>query len=171
LTGRDECDPGEAREFLEMYYAENPGAAGSLAERWEKVQAEILASGRYELTEAELTYGCRAAWRHSVRCVGRLRWQGMAVRDARHIGTAAEVYEQLIEHIDAGTNGGRIRSMITVFPADTESGPLVRIWNATPAGRAGTASSATRATSGSPGSPRAWDGARGSVAGSSRCRW
>jgi len=129
LTGRTDCDPGEAREFLEMYYAENPGAESNLAERWEKVQAEILAGGTYELTDAELTYGCRAAWRHSVRCVGRLRWQGMVVRDARHIRTAAEVYEQLVEHIDTGTNGGRIRSMITVFPADTAAGPLVRIWN------------------------------------------
>ena len=122
------CDPVEAREFLEMYFAENP-SAGSFAERWEKVQAEIAAEGSYVLTEAELTFGARAAWRHSVRCVGRLRWQGLAVRDARYLGTAAEVHEQLVEHVDAATNGGRIRSMITVFPADTAAGPLVRIWN------------------------------------------
>lgn len=127
--GSVHCDAQEAREFLEMYYAENPGADGSLAERWEKVQAEMLATGAYELTPAELTFGCRAAWRHSVRCVGRLRWQGMVVRDARHVSTAEEVFENLVEHIDAGTNGGRIRSMITVFPPDTAAGPLVRIWN------------------------------------------
>jgi nitric-oxide synthase len=127
--GGPQCDPAEAREFLEMYYAEHPRVGSSFGERWEKAQAEILASGSYTLTDAELEYGCRAAWRHSVRCVGRLRWQGLAVRDARHVGTAAEVYENLIDHIEVATNGGRIRSMITVFPPDSTAGPLVRIWN------------------------------------------
>jgi nitric-oxide synthase len=123
------CDPVEAREFLQMFHAENPSAQSSFPERWDKVQAEILACGRYELTEAELTFGARAAWRHSVRCVGRLRWQGLVVRDARYLSTAAEVHEQVVEHVDVATNGGRIRSMVTVFPADTDTGPLVRIWN------------------------------------------
>jgi nitric-oxide synthase len=127
--GGAHCDAAEAREFLEMYYAENPAAESSLPERWEKVQAEILATGTYQLTGDEVEFGCRAAWRHSVRCVGRLRWQGMVVRDARHLNTAAEVFEHLVDHVDAATNGGRIRSMITVFPPDTAAGPLVRIWN------------------------------------------
>lgn len=123
------CDPAEAREFLLMYYAEQANAPGSLDERWDKVEAELAASGSYTLTDDELAFGCRAAWRHSVRCVGRLRWQGLVVRDARHIATAAEAYEQLVEHVDAGTNGGRIRSMLTVFPPDGPDGPRVRVWN------------------------------------------
>jgi nitric-oxide synthase len=120
----------EAREFLQLYYEEQAARApGTFAERWEKVQAQIQAEGTYTLTDEELTYGARVAWRHAVRCVGRLRWQGMVVRDARHVNTAEEVFEQLVQHIDAATNRGRIRSMITVLPADTAAGPLVRIWN------------------------------------------
>ena len=66
-----QCDALEAREFLQLYYDEQSSAPGTFAERWEKAQAEILAEGRYQLTDAELTFGARVAWRHSVRCVGR----------------------------------------------------------------------------------------------------
>jgi nitric-oxide synthase len=128
-VGRADCDLAEAREFLEMFYAEHTGAQGSLAKRWAEVERETDALGTYTLTQQELMFGARAAWRHSVRCVGRLRWQSLVVRDARHVATASEVHQHLVDHIGAATNGGRIRSMITVFPADTPAGPQMRIWN------------------------------------------
>lgn len=42
--------------------------------RWKQIQAELLDTGTYNLTETELVYGAKLAWRNSVRCIGRIQW-------------------------------------------------------------------------------------------------
>ncbi|KAH1009138.1 hypothetical protein HUJ04_001546 [Dendroctonus ponderosae] len=42
--------------------------------RWEQVQKEVAATGTYQLTETELIYGAKLAWRNSARCIGRIQW-------------------------------------------------------------------------------------------------
>ncbi|EDS26290.1 nitric oxide synthase [Culex quinquefasciatus] len=42
--------------------------------RLQQVQKEIEASGIYQLTETELIYGAKLAWRNSSRCIGRIQW-------------------------------------------------------------------------------------------------
>ena len=69
------------------------------------------------------------AWRQSVRCIGRARWQALAVRDARDAVTVDQIADELVEHLRFASNGGRIRSTITVFPADDEQGPHASIAN------------------------------------------
>jgi nitric-oxide synthase len=117
----------EAWAFLELYCAET-GRVG-LATRWAQVRSEIEATGTWRQTTDELTFGARVAWRQSVRCIGRLRWPSLVVRDLRHVTRAADVYRELSNHLGVATNGGRIRSTISIFPADTVVGPRVRIWN------------------------------------------
>lgn len=46
------------------------------------------------------------------------------------MAAAGVVAEELVDHLDLATNGGGIRSVITVFAPDhPQSGPRVRIWN------------------------------------------
>ena len=118
----------EAYEFLQAYHRENNRAA-RFDSRWACVADEIGRTGSYAHTHAELAWGARVAWRNSVRCVGRVRWRSLALRDAREVTTAEEVCRELVAHLRYATNGGRIRSTITIFPADTPAGPRVRIWN------------------------------------------
>jgi nitric-oxide synthase len=118
----------EAREFLEGFHREN-NRSHMLDSRWACVAEEIRRTGGYEHTLAELTWGARVAWRNSVRCVGRVRWRSLAVRDARQVTTTDEMYRELVAHLRYATNGGRIRSTITLVPADTPAGPRARVWN------------------------------------------
>ncbi len=118
----------QAYEFLDLFHREVPGA-GSLQRRWDEVRQDVHRTGSYRHTRAELTFGARVAWRNSVRCVGRVRWPTLVVRDARYARTTRQVCRELSRHLRFATNGGRIRSTITIFAADDDLGPRVRIWN------------------------------------------
>jgi nitric-oxide synthase, bacterial len=111
-------DPGEAEEFLRACYAEDPGA-GDGTERVRQVRGEIAETGTYSHTLHELEYAARAAWRHAARCTGRLSWRTLRVRDRRHVSSAAGVADETIAHLREATNGGNIRSYVTVFAPDT----------------------------------------------------
>ncbi|EIT84327.1 nitric-oxide synthase [Fictibacillus macauensis ZFHKF-1] len=114
----------EAEQFITIMYDELNRSDEEKAQRLEEVASDIKATGTYELTEEELTYGAKLAWRNSNRCIGRLFWQSLHVFDHRHVRTRGEVKEALLSHIAFATNEGRIRPVISVFP---EQG--VRIWN------------------------------------------
>lgn len=105
----------EAHDFLRQFYAET-GRAGLEARlrEWELDPT---------LTHEELTFGARVAWRGSARCVGRLPWASLRVRDRRHVTAPDEVFSELVAHLRGAWNGGRIRPTMTVF------GPGVRIVN------------------------------------------
>jgi nitric-oxide synthase len=92
-----------------------------------QVRREIESEGTYWHTEAELTFAARVAWRNSSRCIGRLYWRSLRVRDRRHVSSAAEVAAECFDHLRAATNGGRIRPLITVFPPDQPGRPGPRI--------------------------------------------
>lgn len=47
--------------------------------RWEQVQKDVNSTGTYQLTETELIYGAKLAWRNSVRCIGRIQWSKLQV--------------------------------------------------------------------------------------------
>jgi nitric-oxide synthase, bacterial len=115
-----------AEGFLAQFHAENPGA-GSLTERMRQVRREVAADGTYRHTEAELTFAARVAWRNSSRCIGRLYWRSLRVRDRRHVSSAAGVAAECVAHLRAATNGGRVRPLITVFSPDRPGQPGPRI--------------------------------------------
>ena len=100
-----------------------------LLNRLRQAQAEIEECGYYEHTYGELAYGAKMAWRNSTRCIGRLHWSSLHVRDMRHLTKAEDVFTALIEHIQIATNEGKIRPLMTVFAPQLPAHPGVRIWN------------------------------------------
>ena len=118
----------EAMAYLSLYYREQEGFDGFIP-RMARIHDEIMQTGTYWQGEEELAYGARVAWRNNSRCIGRLHWNSLTVRDMRHVQTAEEVYEALVEHIRAATNGGKIRSTISIFAPQVPGEPGIRIWN------------------------------------------
>jgi nitric-oxide synthase len=115
-------------EFLTTFHQETE--TEGLVDRLSSVYAEINATGTYLHTEAELLHGVRMAWRNSNRCIGRLFWKSLAVRDKRNVTDPFMVATALEEHLDWATNGGRIRPCITIFAPQRPDGSVpVRIWN------------------------------------------
>lgn len=78
---------------------------------------------------SDLAELARLAWRNSARCIGRLFWQGLETLDARAAESPGDVFTACVEHLRFSSNGGRIRTAVTLFrPADT-NGRGIRIWN------------------------------------------
>lgn len=51
------------------------------------------------------------------------------MRDLRHLTTAEDIFAAIVEHIQQATNGGNIRSTISIFAPDSPGVPGIRIWN------------------------------------------
>jgi len=104
----------EASEFIERCYAElnHPGAAKA---RLLDIRAEIEETGTYTHLPSELEHGARMAWRNSNRCIGRLFWKSLKVRDVRRVNTHDGVYDALNAHLRYATNQGEIRPVVSIF--------------------------------------------------------
>ena len=81
------------------------------------------------ITTEELAYGAKLCWRNSSRCVGRQFWQGLNVRDYRHLTTPESMTQALFEHIEEATNNGNIQATMTVFAPDSPNKTGPRVWN------------------------------------------
>ncbi|MEO3802491.1 nitric oxide synthase oxygenase [Nonomuraea sp. B1E8] len=120
------ADLREAERFLRLFHAENP-AAGGLGARLRDVTREVARTGTYTHTYEELEFGARVAWRNNNRCIGRLYWRSLRVRDRRRVATAEGVALECVAHLREATGNGKIRPTITVLPPDTPAmrGPRV----------------------------------------------
>jgi len=118
----------EAAQLLRQFYAEL-GAPEAFTARWRQVEQEWERSGTYVQTTEELGYAARLAWRNSIRCVGRLYWSGLAVRDLRHVNSGEGMLDAIMDHIRLATNAGNLRPMITVFPPQSPDGRSPRVWS------------------------------------------
>ncbi len=116
-----------AERFITLFHIETH--AGSPDLRLRQVRREIEMAGTYWHTPAELAFGARVAWRNSSRCIGRLYWRSLRVRDRREVTGAPDVAAESVAHLREATNGGRIRPVITVFAPDTPDAPGPRILN------------------------------------------
>lgn len=47
--------------------------------RLQQVQSDVDSTNSYHLTETELIYGAKLAWRNSARCIGRIQWSKLQV--------------------------------------------------------------------------------------------
>lgn len=117
----------QAQEFLQLYYSES-NLVG-LEKRLDQVHVEILQTGTYRLTEKELNYGAKVAWRNSNRCMGRLFWKTLKVRDRRALSSAEEVFSDAMAHLKSATQGGKIRSTLSVYATADEGDSGFRILN------------------------------------------
>jgi nitric-oxide synthase, bacterial len=127
--GAAAVDLAEAETFLRAFYHENPGGPVSLTARLGEVRAQVDAAGTYEHTPAELAWACKAAWRHSARCSGRDKWRTVKLRDRRQVADPAGVAAESVAHLRHVSEGGRIRSVITVFAPDVPARRGPRIIN------------------------------------------
>ncbi|MCW2883564.1 MAG: Nitric-oxide synthase [Streptosporangiaceae bacterium] len=118
----------EAARFAELFHAECPDST-PVDLRLREIHDEIARSGSYTHTRQELAFGARVAWRNSSRCIGRLYWRSLRIRDRREVTGAAEVAAESFRHLAEATARGRIRPTITVFAPDRPGRPGPRIWN------------------------------------------
>jgi len=113
----------KASDFLAQFFTET-GREDLMADRVQAVMEEIESTGTWHPSTEELTFGAQVAWRNSNRCVARIYWKTLKVRDARHLDTEQDILDALQDHIDFAFNDGDIRSTITIFrqrmPGETE---------------------------------------------------
>ncbi|MFF8771150.1 nitric oxide synthase oxygenase [Kitasatospora sp. NPDC015120] len=121
-------DPRQAADFIRQFHAEHP-AAGDPQPRIRTVLDEIDRTGTYQHTPAELAHGAKLAWRNAARCIGRLYWRSLVVRDLRHLSSADDIAAECFAHLRTATNGGRIRPVISVFAPDRPGRPAARVLN------------------------------------------
>ena len=93
------------------------------------VVAEIAETGTYVHTAEELTVGARLAWRHNTRCIGKLYWRGLTVRDLRDVTDAEGIAEGCLDHGEFVFNKGRIKPTITIFAPTRPASPPRRCGN------------------------------------------
>jgi nitric-oxide synthase len=81
------------------------------------------------MTTPELEHAGRVAWRQNARCIGRLPWRTLAVRDCREFRSPDEIFAACVMHLRQATNHGRIRPVMSVFAPDQATRNRPRIWN------------------------------------------
>lgn len=113
----------EAVDFIDRFHVENGLSDPERRARRAEVRRSLRKAGTYEHTPEELAFGARVAWRNHSRCIGRLFWQSLEVIDCRHVTDPDEMAGRIIAHLGAALRGGKIRSMITVFPPMQGSDP------------------------------------------------
>uniref|UniRef100_A0A4W5NR21 Nitric oxide synthase, inducible n=1 Tax=Hucho hucho TaxID=62062 RepID=A0A4W5NR21_9TELE len=120
----------QAIDLINQYYKsfKIPNIEHHLA-RLEEITLEIGSTGTYQLTVEELAFGARQAWRNAPRCIGRIQWSNLQLFDARKCKTTQDMFQFLCEHLQFATNGGNLRSAITVFPQRKEDRDDFRVWN------------------------------------------
>ena len=109
----------------------------TLKQRRRDVAAALGAGLPAPLTSTELAWAGRIAWRNHARCIGRLHWRSLRVRDERDVATPEALAASLREHLALAQEGGLARPYLTVFGPATASSRGPRIWNRQLCGYAG----------------------------------
>jgi nitric-oxide synthase, bacterial len=120
----------EALDFLNLFCSENILEPTYFENRKSQILKEIEKNGTYTHTYKELEFGAKLAWRNSNKCIGRLFWKSLHVRDCRHVYEVNKARDAIFDHLSFGTNSGNIRSVITIFPPKQKDGSIpIRIYN------------------------------------------
>jgi nitric-oxide synthase len=105
----------EAQAFLALFYAETAAADVDRKQRIADVNRQLKLTGTYEHTPQELAFGARVAWRNHARCIGRLYWRSLEIRDRRDVTDPDAIAQEVAGHMDRALNDGKVRSVITIF--------------------------------------------------------
>ncbi|MGF1553320.1 MAG: nitric oxide synthase oxygenase [Paracoccaceae bacterium] len=105
----------EAEAFVRRFHRENALGERACRARLAEVRRALRRRGSYRHTPEELAFGARVAWRNHARCIGRLHWQGLEVADCRETTDPDEMAGRIVRHLEEACNGGRIRSIVSVF--------------------------------------------------------
>ena len=120
-------DPREATQFLRQFHAEL-GLPG-VEQRVAQVLVDLDRTGTYTHSAAELVFASQVAWRNAAKCVGRLPWSKLVVRDRRHVTSGSQIAEECVGHLRDAWNDGGILPTITVFPAAAPGTHGPRSWS------------------------------------------
>jgi nitric-oxide synthase len=116
--------------FVEQYAEEHGWSIFQLRRRRDEIVNQVTEQGTYHHTFEELVFGARVAWRNHSRCIGRLYWQSLIVRDCRQIRRTDDILQALHEHIRIAFNGGVIQSVVSIFaPCEMEADHPFRLRN------------------------------------------
>lgn len=119
-----------AKQYVDQIALEQLWEPEDRARRWAEIQEEVQATGTYTHTYEKLAYGAQLAWRNASKCIGRIQWNNMVVRDRRHVTDPDEMFRELEEHLRVGTNGGNLQITMTVFrPKQPKERWGPRTWN------------------------------------------
>ena len=120
----------KAKQFLDLISLEQAWEPEDKERRWKEIREEVKATGIYTHTYEELAYGTQVAWRNASKCVGRIAWNNMVVRDRRHVTDPDEMFRECQEHVKFATNGGNLQITMTVFrPKQPRERWGSRFWN------------------------------------------
>jgi len=129
IAAKSDTETGQEEPTPKCPHAGGPVAIpGDHAAAWDlAVQADLLYSPVAD--SGSLQDQARLAWRNSVRCIGRLHWKSLQVRDERSLEDPGQIFEALLKHLEIATNGGRIIPTMTVFSGWKSPESEIRIWN------------------------------------------
>ncbi len=97
--------------------------------RIECILKELRQTGKWRAKLDELEWLGKSAWRNSERCLARAQWNSLEVIDAQECQRPDEVFDACVAHLRHSTQHGRIRSLLTVFPAAAPGERGIRIIN------------------------------------------
>jgi sulfite reductase alpha subunit-like flavoprotein/nitric oxide synthase oxygenase domain/subunit/hemoglobin-like flavoprotein len=121
---------GQARQWLDLIAREQEWPDADKQRRWAEIEHEVRATGIYTHTYEELAYGAQVAWRNAPKCIARISWRNMIVRDLRHVTEPDEMFRECAEHVRMGINGGNMQIVMNVFrPKRPKERWGPRIWN------------------------------------------
>ena len=119
----------EAREFLHSVGNELGWTEAQKTQRNLDIEQEISATGTYNHTSEEIEIGAQLAWRNSAKCIGRIAWKTLIVRDKRHIDKPEDIFEEVKEHLKLATARTNIQSVMTVFKPRGNATLGTRFWS------------------------------------------
>jgi nitric-oxide synthase len=119
----------EAMDFLALCHEELGWDDQKLATRQAHASDCLEAGNPWQPSFEELEHGARVAWRNNARCIGRLFWESLEVRDKRELLDPDAVAEDLHEHVRLATNSGKIKPLISIYAPEDAEGARLRIWN------------------------------------------
>eukprot|EP01088_Endostelium_zonatum_P003021 TRINITY_DN1398_c2_g1_i1.p1 TRINITY_DN1398_c2_g1~~TRINITY_DN1398_c2_g1_i1.p1 ORF type:complete len:667 (-),score=140.25 TRINITY_DN1398_c2_g1_i1:659-2659(-) len=106
---------GEAEKWLKDYAKEMNWTPEAYDKRFLEICNQVASSGTYSHNSEELEHGAKVAWRNSVKCIGRISWNTLLVRDMRHVIDPFKIFEECKEHQKIATGGASIQSVMTIF--------------------------------------------------------
>lgn len=121
---------GKARDFLRLCAEELGWGDARLRRRMAQTRSALDQGLPPEHSVDEFAHGARVAWRNASKCIGRISWRTLQVRDRRDVKDPADVFDACVDHMRASVKGGVITSILTAFRARRANelwGP--RIWN------------------------------------------
>ncbi len=126
---------GEEFAFLDEAHAGRGDAF--VAARRAECAAAVARGLPAPLDAHELTWAARIGWRNHARCIGRLHWRSLQVRDRRGVATAPELIDCLRGHLRDAQGDGMVKPIMTVLAGGVGEGPVPRIRNSQLCGYAG----------------------------------